>query len=170
MRLVLFRHGPAGRSDPDRWPDDRLRPLSPRGEQRSHAAACGLLRTEREITAVWSSPLERALQTARILCAELPGEAEVVKARLLAPGESSVALIRALATESPAATLVLVGHEPDLGKLAGTLLFGAPAAIPLGKAGACAIEFEGLPRAGAGRLEWFLPPRLLRRAARKQRV
>ena len=32
MRVVLMRHGPAGDPDPQRWPDDRLRPLTPRGE------------------------------------------------------------------------------------------------------------------------------------------
>jgi len=53
---------------------------------------------------------------------------------------------------------VLVGHEPDLGKLAGVLLFGAPAALPLRKAGACSIEFDNHCAAGKGRLRipWLL--------------
>jgi phosphohistidine phosphatase len=63
--------------------------------------------------------------------------------------------------------IVLVGHEPHLGKLAGTLLFGAPAHMPIKKAGACAIQFEGHPRSGAGRLAWFLPARALRQIKRR---
>jgi len=67
--------------------------------------------------------------------------------------------------------VVLVGHEPHLGKLAGTLLFGAPAHLPIKKAGACAIDFEARPRAGGGQLVWFLPPRALRQlAGKKQRA
>ena len=65
-------------------------------------------------------------------------------------------------------TVALVGHEPDLGKLAGTLVFGAPSALPLKKAGACAIQFEGAARPGAGRMVWLLTPRLLRRQAGKR--
>jgi len=64
--------------------------------------------------------------------------------------------------------IALVGHEPDLGKLAGTLLFGAPSAVALKKAGACAIDFEGAIRPGSGRLCWFLTPRMLRRLARRK--
>ena len=66
--------------------------------------------------------------------------------------------------------IALVGHEPDLGKLAGTLLFGAPAHVAIKKAGACAIEFESRAGAGGGRLLWFMPPRMLRRMARAKKV
>ena len=37
------------------------------------------------------------------------------------------------------------------------------------KAGACSIRFEGAPREGAGRLGWFLPPKILRYAATRKR-
>ena len=81
----------------------------------------------------------------------------------LAPRGSWRAVINRLTEESPELTVVLIGHEPDLGKLAGVLLFGAPAALPLRKAGACSIEFDAAPAAGTGRLRWFLPPRALAR-------
>jgi hypothetical protein len=39
MKIILFRHGPAESRDPERWPDDAERPLTPRGEKRTRLAA-----------------------------------------------------------------------------------------------------------------------------------
>ena len=87
----------------------------------------------------------------------------------LAPGNSFRAVIDRLAHLPAEEVVALVGHEPDLGKLAGVLLLGAPAALPLKKAGACAISFDEKVAAGAGRLEWFLAPGMLRRHVRHSR-
>jgi len=168
MRLILFRHGPAGSADAARWPDDRERPLSTRGAERTHVAALGLGEMEREITRILTSPLRRALETGAILREALDLEAEIEVHADLSPGGSARRLLESFAECTDEAAVVLVGHEPDLGKLAGTLLFGAPAHLPLKKAGACAIAFEGPPQAGEGQIQWFLPPRALRRLARKQ--
>jgi phosphohistidine phosphatase len=161
MRILLFRHGPAGDRDPDRWPDDRLRPLTPRGETRTRRAARGILRLERPLRTILTSPLARCHRTAEILrdaCA-LPVPPESLPA--LAPGGSWREVLLRLGEESPEASIALVGHEPDIGKFAGVLLFGAPASLPLKKAGACSIEFEGPVTPGGGQLRWFLPPRAL---------
>jgi len=161
MRIILFRHGPAGERDPEQWPDDRLRPLTPKGIERTRRAARGLLRLEGRPRVVLTSPLERCVRTARILAAEarLDGGVEMLDA--LAPRASWRDVLRRLAEERADASIALVGHEPDLGKLAGVLLFGAPHALPIKKAGACSIEFEDTVTPGAGRLRWFLHPRAL---------
>lgn len=166
MRLVLLRHGPAGTRDPLTWPDDRERPLTEKGLARTQRAVEGLLRLEPEISLVLSSPLKRCAQTAECLRAALDGAARVRSTGALAPGGSWREVFQQLESPGETGTVVLVGHEPDLGKLAGVLLFGAPAALPLRKAGACSIEFETRPAPGKGRLRWFLPPRSLRRFAR----
>jgi phosphohistidine phosphatase len=165
MRIILFRHGPAGERDPDRWPDDRLRPLTSRGETRTRRAARGILRLEGKLRGVLTSPLARCARTAEILREEagLTVAPDVLPA--LAPGGSWREILLRLGEESPESNVALVGHEPDIGKLAGVLLFGAPASLPLKKAGACAIEFEGTVSAGAGQLRWFLHPRALARVA-----
>lgn len=166
MRTLLLRHGPAGTSDPMTWPDDRKRPLTEKGIARTHRACSGLARLEPGINLVLSSPLKRCAETAAILVEELDGKATLRFSEALAPGGSWRATLAELESFLEADTVVLVGHEPDLGKLAGVLLFGAPAALPLGKAGACSIDFETRCAAGKGRLRWFLPPRALRRLAR----
>jgi len=165
MRLILFRHGPAGERDASRWPDDALRPLSEKGIERTQAAAHGLLRLEPEVSRVVTSPFTRARESAELILGAYP-EAKLQTLDALRPGGSYRQLIEFVSKISEG-TAVLVGHEPDLGKLAGMLLFGAPAPLPLRKAGACAFDFDEQPGAGQGRLAWFLAPGMLRRQARK---
>lgn len=166
MRLILFRHGPAGSADPARWPDDGARPLTPKGAIRTRSAARGLRRIERKVDAILSSPLVRAKETARLLSGEMPA-ARLKTLEALVPGTSVRRITEALVAFSTDDTLVLVGHEPDLGRLAGTWL-SRSGAIPLKKAGACAIHFEGAPAPGTGTLEWMLGPRILRRLGAKK--
>lgn len=117
-----------------------------------------------------TSPFARCARTAELLADALP-DATVERLAALAPDGSWRELLRWLGRRGGSETVVLVGHEPDLGKLAGSLLFGAPAALPLKKAGACLIQCVGDPAAGQGLLRWFLPPRTLRRlAGRKETV
>lgn len=165
MRLLLFRHGPADARDPFRWPDDRLRPLTAKGIERTRAAVRGILRLESTPDAVWTSPLRRAEQTAAALVDLAGGGLTLETHETLAPGGSYRTLTDQLAAVRDTRLLVLVGHEPDLGKLAGVLLFGAPAALPLKKAGACCIDFNDPPAPAMGRLRWFLPARPLARLA-----
>jgi phosphohistidine phosphatase len=168
MRVYLLRHGPAGSRDASRWPDDSERPLTPRGRERTEQAVRGLARVEKDLTLILTSALARAEQTARLLRGAYPGAVEIEKLDALAPGGSYRTILQRLASAGANDAIVLVGHEPDLGKLAGVLVFGAPASsLPLKKAGACSIVFDGEVRAGAGRLHWFLTPRVLRRIARK---
>lgn len=169
MIVVLFRHGPAGRRDASRWPDDGLRPLTARGIERTKEAGRGLARLLDDISCVVTSPLTRAAQTADILQDELEPERALEVLDGLSPGGSWRPVLKRLEACGPNDVVVLVGHEPDLGKIGGMLLFGAPATgLPLKKAGACVIHFVGRPQAGEGRLDAFLPPRVLRALARRR--
>ena len=170
MRVVLLRHGPAGKQDPERWPDDAERPLSARGIGRTRMATSGLARLERGIGLILTSPLKRARETAEMLAEAREGEARLEVLDALSPGNSYRSVVDRLRELDADQTVALVGHEPDLGKLAGVLLLGAPAALPLKKAGACVVGFPQQVEAGAGRLEWFLPPRVLRRYARSRKA
>jgi phosphohistidine phosphatase len=162
MRVILFRHGPAAERDGVRWPDDALRPLTGQGAKRTATAGQGVARIERGIGVVASSPLVRADQTARIV-ARACGLDDHETIDALVPGRSYRKTLEWLRAHRDAGDVVLVGHEPDLGKLAGTLVFGAPTWLPLKKAGACAIDIDGEFQPGTGRLVWFMQPKLLRR-------
>jgi phosphohistidine phosphatase len=86
----------------------------------------------------------------------------------LQPGVALRTVVSRLSHVAPASTIVLVGHEPDLGRLAGLLLFGETRAVPLRKAGACCLLFEDTPRAGGARLQWVASPRMLRLIGRRK--
>jgi phosphohistidine phosphatase len=171
MRLVLFRHGPAGSRDPRRWPDDGLRPLTAKGVERTRAAASGLRRVlGGDPVAILSSPLTRCVESAELV-REAFSSVRPVTDPALAPGGSYRRILAMLAERKQGSTVILVGHEPDLGKLAGTLLFGAPCPLPMRKSGACVLDFPGEIKAGGAILQEFLPPRILRRlAGRKARA
>ena len=169
MMVVLFRHGPAGHRDKSRWPDDTRRPLSTSGIERTRAAAHGLLGLLPRTPHVLTSPLVRAEQTAKILVEAAKAEApELIAA--LAPGHTPRTVIRRLAECSTNDVVVLVGHEPGLGELAGMLVGGTNGPpLPLKKAGAAVVSFVGPVRIGDGRLNAMLPPRLLRRLGRHRK-
>ena len=169
MMVILFRHGPAGRRDASRWPDDRKRPLTEQGIERTCAAAYGLMRLLGKTPHVFTSPLVRAEQTAKLLVDAAKAEsAETLEA--LAPGHTPRAVVRRLAGLATNELVVLVGHEPDLGALAGLLVGGTNGpALPLKKAGAAVVSFVGPVRIGEGRLNALLPPRLLRRLGRHRK-
>jgi len=168
MKIILFRHGPAEARDPARWPEDAERPLTPRGEKRTRLAALGLRRIERSIGRLMTSPFKRADRTARILSRVLEvGTVETVA--VLAPGGSAKKIIEALNSAPRVDTIVVVGHQPDLGTLAGLLLFNSnEALLSIKKAGACGIRFESAVHPGGGKLEWVAPPNMLCRLTRRK--
>jgi len=168
MQVILFRHGPAGERDPDRWPDDALRPLTARGRERTRRAARGLGALLGRQPLILTSWFKRAQQTADLLAEELLASAPGLEPAL-EPGSSQSALLEHLAAMESDQTVVLVGHEPDLGALAGRLLTSGPLRLPLKKAGACQIHFVAALGPGEGRLDWFLNPRILRRIGRRAR-
>jgi phosphohistidine phosphatase len=167
MRLILFRHGPAGQRDPARWPDDAKRPVTRRGRERTVRAAAGLRRLIGAANRVVTSPLVRARQTAELVGEAVAPQVRVETLDALLPGAPTRETLRWLRGLDSGAKVILVGHEPHLGKVAGILLFDSVAAqMPLKKAGALMIDFVGPVEAGAGRLVAFLPPRALRGLAR----
>jgi phosphohistidine phosphatase len=166
MDLLIVRHAIAFDRSPRRWRDDGERPLSPEGLVRARKAAAGLKHITERPQCVLSSPLVRAKQTAAILT-EFAGWPKAVECAALAPDEAPEGVFAALATQKEKIVAV-VGHQPGLGRLLAAclpaqVLGGAdPQAFELKKMGAALVSFSGTPRPGAGTLNWFVPPRILR--------
>lgn len=159
MRVLVIRHAsavPAG--TPGIADDDR--PLTPRGRARFKRAARGLARIARRPDVLLTSPLPRARATAEI-AARAFRHIEPTVAPVLAHG--SVAEIVALLGRQPKDALVgIVGHEPTVSALVARLSGGgSPAGLAFKKGGAALLDLPGGPGA-AGRLVWFLKPRILR--------
>jgi phosphohistidine phosphatase len=81
-----------------------------------------------------------------------------------APGPGHPQSVLEVLGKEAAGTIVLVGHEPDLGELASWLLTGSAQAVRIQfrKGGAVAIELQETRRKGPGSLRWMLAPRQLR--------
>jgi phosphohistidine phosphatase len=162
MRLILMRHADAGERDPARYPDDDARPLSRKGRDDHRRVTLGLSRMGLVPERLLSSPLLRAKETAEVTASGLgfSGRIEVLKEL---GGEFSVrGLIGALAKLPREATVVAVGHEPDLSHFSAVMLEkGGGVGIDFKKSAVIGLDFDGHPAPGAGSLRYFIPPKVL---------
>jgi phosphohistidine phosphatase len=165
MRLYIVRHAIAApHGTPGISDDDRL--LTEDGIKKMRQAAAGLRSLDYIPELILSSPLPRALQTAEILIdtfGQKRTRLEILEA--LAPAGSREELYLAIAShEKKLESLMLVGHQPSLGEIAGEIIWGtAEHFLDLKKGGACLIELEhsGVPPAGT--LISLLTPSVLRK-------
>ena len=119
MELILWRHAEAEDGGPD-----MARPLTPKGRKQAARVARWLLERLPKDAVVVASPAVRAQQTADALGKKILTE------NGLAPGASVEAVLKAAKGKR---TVVVVGHQPDLGRAAAFLVAGQPAEWPLGK-------------------------------------
>lgn len=164
IELYLVRHAVAAERGP-KYPDDRVRPLTPAGTKKFAQSVPGLLELDVVVDFVLTSPLVRARDTAMLLAAGLKPKPAVSEVEALAPGGRPQAIAEAIKTYTKKyRRLALVGHEPDLGELASRLL-GARGNVEFKKGGVCLIETDGATPAGPGTLRWMLTPKALRALA-----
>ena len=64
MEVILIRHAKAGDRDPNTWPNDDKRPLTPQGVEEQHEATKVMMRMGIKFDFLVSSPILRAKQTA----------------------------------------------------------------------------------------------------------
>jgi phosphohistidine phosphatase len=158
MRLLIVRHAIAQPPGKDVADDDRQ--LTPRGRKRFRKAAKGLARIVPRPDALFTSPLARAVETAKI-AADAWGRIEPTLEPRLASGDDEALLSSVVAAHGEDAVVALVGHEPHVSALLARLVNGAGQHLPFKKGGAALVEVDEDAR--SGRLMWFAPPRLLRR-------
>jgi phosphohistidine phosphatase len=163
LSLYLVRHAIAAERG-EEYPDDNLRPLTPKGIAKFRKAVEGLGRLDLSIDRILTSPLVRARQTADILAGGLSDSPQVVETDALCPGARFELLLQAIAPCGHCQAIALVGHEPGIGETAARLV-GASDALAFGKGAVCRIDFERLPNEGPGRLRWFMTQKILRRLA-----
>jgi phosphohistidine phosphatase len=136
MDLYILRHGLAGSRE--EWTGhDAERPLTGKGRSRSRAVARGLARLGVAPDIIFTSAYLRAAETAQLTAADLHAPVEEVQA--LEPGKLREGYRALLQRYDEDASVMLVGHEPDLSEMIGRLIAGpAPARVEL-KKGACAL-------------------------------
>jgi phosphohistidine phosphatase len=121
VRLYLVRHAEAAPGEPD-----ALRPLTSAGRAAARSLGARLAAEGARPTAVLSSPLLRARETAAELCRALGCTSE--SDERLAPG-ATAAGVRATVT-GRGDEVVVVGHQPDCGRIAAELSGGPEPGFP----------------------------------------
>lgn len=151
MHLYLVRHGKAHRHADSGRDDDRT--LKHRGERQAAflGEALGALEPGARPALILSSPITRALQTARILENTLALPLQIEQGLSTRAGEDDLlALVRTRQDEGP---LAVVGHNPTLESAVSRLLKRTEPRPPAVRTGMCVvIEFAGRIAPGAGTL------------------
>jgi len=129
MQLYLVRHAEATPGDPD-----ELRPLSDEGREQARELGQRLRDDGVAPDVVLTSPLLRARQTGEAL-ARATGSMHESDDRL-APGATAETLREAISGRGE--RVVVVGHQPDCGRIAATLRGGEEPRFPA--AGMVVIE------------------------------
>ena len=159
MKLTIIRHAIAVPSGTGGMADDE-RPLTDKGRRRFEEVARGLAEVCEPPDVLLTSPLPRALETARI-AARAWGEVTPTSEPALAEGNVD-RILAVIAGQAPDQHVAIVGHEPTLsGLLARLLGSGAAERFSFRKGGVAHLDLPGSPAEG-GRLEWFTRPRILR--------
>jgi phosphohistidine phosphatase len=161
MLLLLVRHANAGDRDPNRWPDDRDRPLTDKGRKTQGRVSRTLGELKLVPTHVLTSPWTRAAQTADILVSELGITQPPIECAALAAPPDLSRLADDIGEPGSDAIVALVGHSPWIEELASLLLTGREAGLRVDypKSGVMGIDLPK-PAAGAGELRFFLRPKM----------
>ncbi len=159
MLLHILRHAEAEALSPSGLDADRG--LTEAGTKRMKAVARAIARMEPKLDAILVSPLLRARQTAEPVAVACRFKGELQVTESLLPGSSPETLLEELEATRWESVLV-VGHEPNLGRLFGRLVSGrSDVEVPMKKASLAVFEID--PHLGPDRAELksYLPPRLL---------
>lgn len=156
MDLYLIRHADALPLGVQGITEDGARPLSDEGRAQARALGEALSEKGVRLDKIVTSPLVRARQTTDALLAAWSGATpQLVVGEELAPGGKRRKLARFLRQLGGDAVAV-VGHQPDLGRLAGWLIGSKKAQVNFAKAGVAHIACDDAPGKGAGSLVWLV--------------
>jgi phosphohistidine phosphatase len=114
MELILWRH-----ADAEPGVDDLERKLTAKGRKQAARVAGWLHAHLPAKFSVYSSPAKRALQTAKAL------DAPITTSELLVPGTSAADILRAVNWPERDEIVIVVGHQPTLGRVVARLLGGS---------------------------------------------
>jgi phosphohistidine phosphatase len=158
MMLYIMRHGLA--EEPTPKGDDAARKLTAKGIDKIRKAAAGMRATGLALNLILSSPITRALETAEIVAGELGGP-KPRPVPELSTGASPANALETLVKQRLPESVLVVGHEPTLSRLASLMLTGSSesVAIKLKPGGVIALEFADRVERGVATLRWMMTQR-----------
>lgn len=164
MQVYFLRHAIAVARGTPGYPNDD-RPLTEEGIQKMTECAHGIREITEGFDVIISSPLIRALDTAKITAEATDYSKQIVTTEYLLPGSPQRNLLKFLTGYKHNQKILLVGHEPHLGYLASILIGTSESVIEFKKGGICRIDIDGMPPVKPGKLIYLLQPKELRAIA-----
>jgi phosphohistidine phosphatase len=156
MLLYLLRHAEAV----ELATSDHARTLTRKGHEQAGRVGKFCHREGLVPEVIFSSPVTRARQTADLVARSFP-EAEVVDVPWASCGMDPREALAELAS-ARCQSLMLVGHQPDLGLLAALLLgLPNPDSLHVRKSLLMGLDLAAGRAAGRGVLQFFLPVKLM---------
>lgn len=157
-QLYLLRHAHALSAE-----EDAARPLSSRGREQIKTLTDFLRpRHDLAVERVWHSPLLRAVESAELFCDALELKATRREIDGLLPDDDIRGIARRLSGFGY--PLLVVGHEPHLGRLASTLVCGNvdQDLVDFKKGALLCLEREATKsQTILWRIRWFITPPLI---------
>jgi phosphohistidine phosphatase len=170
LELYLLRHGDAGRRTViAAGQDSGDLPLTIAGREEIAVLARSIKRLNLKFDAIISSPLKRAIQTAKIIANALVMKRISIWNELVPEGNRSK-LYNRLNQYTRESTILMVGHQPYLTNIICDMIFqkrvNQVGQINLKKAGLAKIRVISLIPNTSGELTWLLTPRILKSLAK----
>ena len=161
MNLYLLRHGIAAEPKVAGIEPDSERPLTARGKNRLRTIVKAMAELDLSFDLILSSPFLRAKQTAELIAKNFKLRKKLAFSDDLTPAGNPRLLIQQLNRFRPEPeNVLLVGHEPYLGKLVALLAAGnSSLEIDFKKGGLCKLEADFLLYGRCAKLVWLLTPR-----------
>ena len=164
MDLFILRHGDAGNrlSDPIK---DTKRQLTVSGKKEVVQIAKSLKKLGVKFNIIFSSPLSRAFQTAKIIAEEYKFTKQIEQSEELKPNGSKDFLYNKLNKLNIDSVILIVGHEPYLSSMINDIISNNKNSnnIILKKAGLSRIKITSTVPTLKGELRWLLTPRILKK-------
>jgi phosphohistidine phosphatase len=157
VNVYIVRHGEAEPVGGE-IRDDHLRTLTHQGRADAEVMANAMVNIDLNIAAILTSPLVRAVETAEIFGRAL--KRDPVVSRRLEPGFEPQALLEEIRAVSNDASVIAIGHQPDMGLFVSYLI--SPAHMATVAMETCAVACVHLPGNGPAQLRWLLTPSIVR--------
>ncbi|HWQ55214.1 MAG TPA: phosphohistidine phosphatase SixA [Bryobacteraceae bacterium] len=158
MRIYVLRHGIAEPRQSGK--PDAARKLTPDGKDKLTRVLGRAVQAGVKPSAILSSPLARAIQTAEIAAQTLDYEGRIVRTEALDPASTPEQLWDEIRTRNNEKQLLVAGHEPHLSASVAYLLGVPGLALDLKKGALVRIDMDGFDGEPKGVLKWILTPAL----------
>ncbi len=154
MNIYLIRHGDAEKASLSIR--DSERKLTHEGEIKLKAAAEGWKNFIKGFDYIVSSPLVRAMQTAKIVSDVFAYPGKIITENKIKSGGRTDDLIE-IANILNAENVAFIGHEPDFSEHVSALISSSGARIAFKKGTIAKISFHNKAKISRGELEFLIP-------------